>query len=237
MENESAPVKRNSRMKTIIIAVVVILLLGIGGYVAHSKGLLSTGVQHGKTVATVNGAPIYQRDVDIRFNQLKDTYTQQGANITDPNIVATIKKQIVDEIVNEQLVLQDAQKQNITVTPAEVKSSLDQLAATAGSQDKLNAQITQFGMTQADLQETVKRNLILQKYIDQYTAKQNITVSEAEIAQTYAAAIKGQPATTTPALKDVHDKVEQTVRNQKVAQLILALVNQLKQNAKVQLLN
>ena len=223
-------------MKMIIIAVVVLLLLGAGAYFAHSKGLLSVGANQGKTVATVNGTAIHQRDVDIRFNQLKDTYTQQGANLQDANVVSTIKKQIVDEIVNEELVLQDAQKQNITATSAEVKNGLDQLAATAGSQDALNKQMTQFGMTQNDLQETVRRNLILQKYIDAYTAKQNITVSEAEVTQTYKAAVKGQPASTTPALKDVHDQVEQTVRNQKVAQLILALVNQLKQNAKVQVL-
>jgi FKBP-type peptidyl-prolyl cis-trans isomerase (trigger factor) len=94
----------------------------------------------------------------------------------------------------------------------------------------------QFGMNQADLEKTVERNLVLQKYIEQYTAKQNVTVSEAEITAAYSAMAQGQPASTTPALKDVHSQVEQQVRNQKVAQLILTLVNQLKQNADIKIL-
>jgi FKBP-type peptidyl-prolyl cis-trans isomerase (trigger factor) len=240
METESVQTshsrRRPSLKKIIVIVVALIIIIGAGGFFAYKKGLISIGSQQGKTVATVDGTAIHEHDLDIRFNQLKDTYTQQGVNLNDANTVSTIKKQIVDEMVNEELVLEDAKKKNITVTDAEVTDSMNQLVAAAGSQDALNTQVKQYGMTQADLQNTVKRNLILQKYVDQYTAQQNITVSEDEITQAYQQMTAGQPATSTPALKDVHDQVAAQVKSQKVAQQILVLVNQLKQNAKVQVL-
>ncbi|HVS80000.1 MAG TPA: SurA N-terminal domain-containing protein [Candidatus Paceibacterota bacterium] len=228
--------RRGSSTKMILIIVAIVIIVVGGAFFAFKKGMLSLGEQKGKTVATVNGEPIYQHDVDLRLNQLKPTYAAQGVNLDDQATLTTVEKQIVDEIVNEDLILQDAKTKNISVTDAEVKDAMDQLVASAGSQDALDTQIKQFGMSSADLQDTLQRNLILQKYVDQLSAAQNITVSEKEISDAYDQMTQGQAASTTPALKDVHDQVEEQVKNQKIAAQVLAVVNQLKQTAKINIL-
>jgi len=229
--------RRSSLWKMVALIVAIIIIVGAGGFVAYKKGLISLGSQEGKTVATVNGTAIHQHDIDIRLNQLKPQYQAAGVNLEDPATLKSAQEQIANEIVNEDLVLEDAKAKGITATDAEVKDAGDQLVAAAGSQDALNAQIKSFGMTQKDYQTTLRNNVIIGKYIDQFAPSSSVSVSEDEITKAYQSLVASQTGTSTPpALADVHDAIEQQLLSQKVQDKILTIVNQLKQNAKVEVL-
>lgn len=213
-----------------ILLVVILVVLAAAGYVGYKKGILSFG---GKSVATVNGYSIKEHDLEIRLAQVKANYQGQNVKFDDPAVLQNIKTQLVNEMVNEQLVYEEAVKKGNKATDEEMKAASDQIKANYGGDDKFKAQLESFGMTEKDLNVAIERNIVIQKYIQQFSVEQNATASDDEISQLYAQLTQGNTSTTTPKLVDVKDQLSNQIKQQKVSQKLAARIEELKQSAKI----
>jgi peptidyl-prolyl cis-trans isomerase C len=98
----------------------------------------------GKVIATVNGTAIRESSVDNQISQLPPQLVQGHE--------AEIRRQLVDRLVEQQLIQQEAAKQNIASDPA-YKKQLDamtqQLQANFLLQKKIDSTLTQAVLKQA----------------------------------------------------------------------------------------
>jgi hypothetical protein len=149
-------------------------------------------------VAVVNGTKIPRSQYDkIVANTSSATGQPQG-------------EAVVDQLVNNALLEQDAAKQHVTASPDEIDAALKTERTNAGltnDSDYKNA-LQQAHLTETQLRAQLKDQVLLQKLV-----LNKVAVSEDEITQEY-----NQNKDTTyqgKQLSDVHDQIKATLLQQK----------------------
>jgi parvulin-like peptidyl-prolyl isomerase len=166
----------------------------------HFKGYL--------VAATVNGEPISRVSV---LTQLE----KEGGN------------QILDNLITNTLILQEAKKEKVTVTSQEISDQINKISdnlKTSG-QD-LDSALAAQGMTRKDLEDQVKLQLLVQKM-----AGKDITVSDQEISDYFKTNSASYPKGTK--LADVKDEISSTLKDQKLNDAITTWIQNIKTKAKI----
>lgn len=160
-------------MKINKLAIIPAVLL-IGANLLNAKVVDST-------VATVNGQAISSS----QYNKLLDTvlanYKAQNPKILEnPQNVAALKQEVLNELITETLLSQNAKKENIKVKDSEVADAVNQIKARfavdpfTGKQvtdqkqieDAFNNELKKEGLTLAQFQARIKEQISMRKLID-----------------------------------------------------------------------
>jgi parvulin-like peptidyl-prolyl isomerase len=118
--------------------------------------------------AIVNGQEVpmavFLREVAKRQAPL----IQRGLNANTPQGQAEleqVKQLTLDNLIDDVLVMQDATKQGIAVSDAEVEAEIQKGISTAGGQAKFEEQLKREGQTLEDARNTVRTQLLYQKML------------------------------------------------------------------------
>ena len=142
--------------------VALALFLGLALLVAAGCG----GKVPQGAIATVGGVPITQAQFDQYINQAKASAGQSGQPAFPSPGTTTYNRyaaEIVNYLTQQQVVLNAADKDKLTVTDAQVQTQLAQIATQYGGTQKMYAAAKKAGMDQAQLKTYVKNSLIGQK--------------------------------------------------------------------------
>ena len=124
-------------------------------------------------VAKVGDGVVTKAEFDRYMDQARKAATAQpGAPpFPSPGTQAynTYAAQLVDYLVTQQLVTQEADKLKITVTDDEVNDRLQQLYQAYGGEKKVREILTQQGMTVEELEEQLRYETLGQKVYDDVT--------------------------------------------------------------------
>jgi peptidyl-prolyl cis-trans isomerase SurA len=148
-----------------------------------SLGLL-TGchqAQQNGVVATVNGHPILQADMDKIYNAQVASNPQAQAMSTDQS--DALKLNILRELITEEMTEQRAQKLGLTATDAEVDAKLTELKAPY-TDEQFREKLQQSGQTMDGLRRTLRRSLTLDKLLNK-EINSRITVTDADVTSYY----------------------------------------------------
>lgn len=138
------------------------------------------GPQQG-IVATVNGHPIFQTDVDKAYNaQLANNPQQQVPTLDQED---SLKLNIIHTLILEAIIDQRAAKQNLTATDAEVESKLAEMKAPY-SEAQFQAKLKASDLTMDELKRDVRRSLTQEKLINK-EINSRITVTDADVTSYY----------------------------------------------------
>ena len=152
-----------------------------------------------RTVAIVGNNVVMQSELDNRVKDVVQRLQQQGIALPPEE---QLKKQILEQLVDERLVLNFAEDRGVRVSDQQVNQHLQTLAAQQGmSLDQLVEVVHQNGDSLADLRRNIHDQLVIQM-IDEQAIKANIPVSIQEIEQLMASE-EGQ-ASTAPSFQVGH---------------------------------
>lgn len=134
--------------------------------------------------AMVNDEPVLASDVEEQLF----LFLQRAQAQPDSSQVDTLRRQVLDQLIDEKLVLAEAKKQNITVSPAEVQKQVDAAIADAkqkyGGDDGFKEQLARENTTEARLRERYKgdleKQLVEQQVVKKMFPKKTVTQAEAE---------------------------------------------------------
>lgn len=151
--------------------------------------MLGVGLAHAGEVglaATVNGARIsrarLQRSVDASMQRGQLNY---GA-ITQPKQYKRIQRQILEQLIAQELLWQEAERQGFVATPAEVDQALEQVQERYPTEHAYALDLERNGFTTESYREDLKRHLSVRHWVRETMAK-DVTVSDAEIHAYYVA--------------------------------------------------
>lgn len=168
-----------------------LIILAFVGTIFYSWGMGGSTGSRGGTVATVNGAKISFEEYDRTFNNLVNFYRQQFRNqFSDDMIVRLdLKTQALDSLIDRRLLLNEAEKQNIRVSDAELVDHIQAFPAFQ-TDNRFNEEAyrnyLKFNrMSPSDFEESRREALIIEKV--QNLIKGNAQVSESEILEAYNA--------------------------------------------------
>lgn len=158
--------------------------------------------------ATVNGSPITNLDLQMRLNR-------------------EFRTQILNQLINERIILNEAVKNNVVVSDADINKKISEIEASVGGADALNAMLTQQGQSR----DTIRQQIKLQLAIEKLYAK-DATISAEEVTK-FIETNKDQLRATDSAgqQKESYD----ALRNQKITQTFSQKFQELRTQAKIQL--
>ena len=138
-------------------------VLALGAFLM--RGLFGCGdkVPEG-TVATVNGTPISQEVLDENYNMVLRQYeSYYGLDVTADDLKLEVRNAMLNELIMNELLLQEAEKREIVVSDEEVTAYIDDMVAGnyGGSQADFEAALEQVGMTPEYYQDSVKESMII----------------------------------------------------------------------------
>ena len=179
---------------TFLFAALVAVLAGCGGG--------GGGSVPSDAVAKVNGHTITQEQFNTLLNQAKKSYTSQKKKWPAAGTPAfdTLKNQAVAYLVQREEFQQEADKLGVAITDADVDKRLKQIKKQyfGGSEARYKKQLTQQGLTDAQVRDDIKAQLVQEKIFKKVTT--DTKVSEADVKKYYD---QHQSQYGTPEQRDV----------------------------------
>lgn len=168
--------------KRVVIIMMLMLSLGLVG--CGSKE------QTAADVAVVNGVKISQAQLDQQYTLLKVDYENQMGALDlakDQEIIKNLQNQAYEEIITKELVRQEADRQGLKISQAEIDSRLASFKQAQNSVENDGYQkfLAKLNLTEADLGREVEVMLLFQQLQAKVTG--DTKVSEAEARQYYEA--------------------------------------------------
>ncbi|MFH1399996.1 MAG: SurA N-terminal domain-containing protein, partial [Nanoarchaeota archaeon] len=124
---------------------------------------------------SVNGEPISKTEIDEQYNRL-------------PAEMQRTPSEVADNMIDERLVLQDADAQGVTISPDDVHAFIENmLNYTNETQDGLDTKLAQVGSSRAEYEDAVRNMLRIDKVLAQQTPITMISVTDDEVVAFIAA--------------------------------------------------
>ncbi len=230
------PAEKSNKKKIITIAIILVAVLGAGSYFMPGNFNIWSKFNiliRGNAVAVINGEKITKSDLDSRIDKMKEIFKLQGANLADEKTLGEIKKQTLNDMINEKILLQNAKKSGFTVSDADVQISFDQLVAKFKTKEDFQKELTLGKLTEKEVKENIANQITLNKYIEQNIDVKNLNATDEEINNLYKKYAAQQK--NIPKLEDIKTQLAAEIKQQKSKAMILELIDKLKKDADIKI--
>ena len=174
------------------IGVLVVVLLLAGLVVAKKNWFV---------VAFVNNRPITSLELYQKLNQ-------------------SYGKEVLDSLIEEKLINEEARKQKAAVSPEDVDKRLSDIEKQLGGKEALDLALKSRGLSLSQVKDQLKTQLLVEKMLGK-----DIQVSDKEVEDF----IKNNPTA-----KDLgKDKIKEQIRSQKISEKFQTWLEDLKKKAKI----
>ena len=164
-------------MAKLILRVCLMLL-------ALNLAFLGSVVAGEKIIAQVNDDIITQKDLDdfVAFMRL-----QIGSEIKGEALerkIASMKKDLLERLIEDKLILQEAKKSDIKIDPNRIKAKINDMKKRYSSESDFQAALQQQGLVQADLEQKAKEQMMMVALIES-KVREKIVISPTEVTDFY----------------------------------------------------
>jgi len=168
----------NVRKVLMAVAVVVVLAAaGVGAWV------LTAGARRGASVAAkVNGDVIYWSQVDGEVSRAAAQFGLDPANKEFEKQRAEITKTVIDQLVTQRVIMQEARKRNLVATDKDVDAQIDTIRKRFPNESDFNTALARNGLTSAGLRDLIRIQLTQRQVAD--TVAQG-TVTDDEVRKQF----------------------------------------------------
>jgi len=120
-------------------------------------------------VAKVNGKEITVAMLNQQINAMMQQYAQQVPPDQLNQLKPMLRQQAVAALVNQELLLEEAEKEGISPSSDDIDAELEKIIAQFPTREQFDAQLAQAGVTEVDLRNDLSRNLKIRMLIDKQT--------------------------------------------------------------------
>lgn len=174
-----APYRQEFSLHTFRQSLVLALILALfGAGPVHAAPLA-------RVIAVVNGDMITARELDkavapeIAFKKLDPESPDAAAQIE------TLKRQTLEAMINQKILMQEAQKRNINVSDDMVDQEMERFIADSQlSREEFQRQLAQQGLSLDAMRDRLRANIITQQLIGRMVINK-VVVTDEEIAAYY----------------------------------------------------
>ena len=165
-------------MKSTLHRLVIILLLCLS--TAASSEMIDY------IVATVNGEVITYNQYRHRVFEVEEAYKEVYSGEELKKQLKNRRKSILDDLIEERLLLEEAKRENIEVDKIEIEKMLNIAKSKFKSLDDFHRVLRNEGLTLETLEKEYKQRLMIKKII-QFKVNSSVRIEDYEISQYYQA--------------------------------------------------
>jgi FKBP-type peptidyl-prolyl cis-trans isomerase (trigger factor) len=222
-------------MLPLITGLMAVVLAACGGNEEMQKKLEAQQVDEKKTVALVNDEKILGSDYNSVLQSTQGQMQQMGQDPTSKEAAEQVKKQTLDSLVGQTLLLQEANKKGYKASDEDIKKQLDETKKQFKTEKEFEAALKKSGMDMKTLEAQIADDIKFRQYVEKEVPAGEI--SDEEIQKTYDQyAEQGKSSgQEVPKLEEVKPQIEQSLQQQKQQEQLAQKVEELKKNAKINL--
>ena len=135
-----------------------------------------------RVAAVVNKEVITQSEVDVIFfpiyQQIAKAY--QGPNLEEE--LRNARLRLLNQIIEDKLVYQEAQKLGVKVTDEEIQEELERFRSQFKNPEEFNREIEKSGLKMSEFEQRIKERLAIMK-LHEYEIRGKVTLLPAEVEQ------------------------------------------------------
>ncbi|MDD4979870.1 MAG: peptidyl-prolyl cis-trans isomerase [Candidatus Omnitrophica bacterium] len=137
-----------------------------------------------KIVAIVNNDVITQKDLDdfVNFTRVQLMGEFKGRSLESK--MQSIKLDLMDKLIEDRIILQEAKKSNIRIDESRIKARIDDIRRRYDSEKDFQTSLAKQGLVQADLESKIRDQLLMYTIIE-IKIKSKILVNPAEVTDFY----------------------------------------------------
>ncbi len=154
------------------LVVLVVIAAAFAWREQWAKLLPAAGVGE-DVLATVNGQHITEGDVDLEFAVQSAIQTQLGRTLSsDPDAVRGVRRDLLDQLVDRQLLLEAASAAGIRVPDEELDQELPKLGQGYGMDTQaIQNAVVAGGATEEQFREWARRELLVSRFLNTEEAR------------------------------------------------------------------
>jgi parvulin-like peptidyl-prolyl isomerase len=130
--------------------------------------------------ATVNGVEISRHRLQKSFEGYLEQRQINVAAIRSPDNYKAMKKEVLDILIGQELLWQDAVDKQIIASDAEVEQALEAIKSEYSDPDSFRRQLDNKGFTEAQFREDLHHRLSVQRLVSSHISK-GVTVTNSEV--------------------------------------------------------
>jgi peptidyl-prolyl cis-trans isomerase SurA len=136
-------------------------------------------------IAQVNGKAITKFELDERMLPIYEQMRGRNLSAEEVTKVTALRRQLLDQMIDDILIQEDAERYKIKVTDAEVAEQTKQFMTKRNlSEDEFKRQLGLLRMTRADFERNMRRDLIKHQLIGGVVSSK-VVVTDSEVEQRY----------------------------------------------------
>ena len=149
--------------------------------------LLPAGYLHAqdKVIAVVNNEVITQRDLTEFLNFIRLQYSRQLQGKALEEKVGSMKKDLLQRLIEDRLIFQQAKLDKITIEPSRVKAKIDEVKKRYGSESDFEVDLAKQGLVRADLENKISEQMLMYNFVEQ-KVRSKVLIRPDEITSFYA---------------------------------------------------
>ena len=155
------------------------------GLLTASTMLLAQGFG---PAATVNDVEISRMKVEAQVNHQVNSRGKGSGGITQPGTYKKIQQEVLDQLIVQELLWQEAQKRDFVVSDADVDAQLDKMKSGFESEMAFSFKIEEGGFTEATYREDIRQQRSAQRMVSEGILP-TIEISDEEVQEFYDANI------------------------------------------------
>ncbi len=182
-KKSSRSVKKSSRRKSrsldwlwVLLIVIGAAIIAVVAFMLVKSGSSDSTADNSSlaVVATVNGEPIYQQDVDSLYDSLPASLKQQ-----------TSRDALLNQMIDQKLLLQEAKKKGIEVSDSEIDDYVNSLLAFFNINDsRLRSLLDKQGISYEQFIDNSRNQIMISKLINESVIS-TVNISDSEVADYY----------------------------------------------------
>jgi len=133
--------------------------------------------------AKVNESVITWQDVGRMVVQVEQRYSRRGMQLNDSQL-SEIKKDVLEELINRELLRQESQKSGVKVEAEEVKKQLDRMRSQSATETEFKRTLKMMGFSETNIELQIKEWMEIRRFVNDNIAKK-ITILEEDIKASY----------------------------------------------------
>lgn len=163
--------------KTLWTALVVVMLTAIPLWAAEEKKVEEKKAMDDK-IAVVNGTAISREDFNRMVEPIQKRLEMQGTD-QDKAKLPEIRKNILENLINRELLFQESQKSGIKVDDAALDKQMTDVKKQFPSEKELDMMMKRMNLTEESFKIRLRQDMTIQEFIDkQFVSKIKISDEE-----------------------------------------------------------
>ena len=180
-EGQNQPPQEQRQSGRNIYAILTVFLVVVGGVaLLMFTGLLPNPLKGGSTAAIVNGEKISTEEVDQKLDLFKKMAERSGKMATSGHegkkILEDLRRQVLESMIQEKVLLTEAVKAKITVSPQEIAERIAAVKKGLNLSDKdFEAFLKNHAMSMANFEKRIEKEFMISKLIAKETQEKGIS--------------------------------------------------------------